>query len=397
MTDLFNSVVSQASKSTVLVKSKSKQVAIGAIVDENGFIVTKRSELKAPITCEFSDGAELPAYVFGIHKETDLALLKVEKTQLSPIVWNATIPSTGNWLISSHPSGEATSLGVVSVTPRKIPGGYGFMGIEMDLTFQGKGAKVSKVNDDSPAERAMLKEDDVIIRAAEQVVENSQDLRNTVTTKRPGDKIPLTVRRGDQVLNLTIILGSNLDLNPNLRRSNVQNNMGGSLSRRRHDFPLAFQHDSVLAPNQCGGPILNLDGEAVGLNLARSGRVSSLAIPVSELLPIVEELMSGQLAPAIVNKEQIDFVTDEIAKLDITLSNDPQLSETLTTQLEELTKLDEAANAELKAALQKVKEANLALEMARNELEETSGRLEMAQKDKDRMEKEREKLVTGIE
>ena len=35
----------------------------------------------------------------------------------------------------------------------------------------------------------------------------------------------------------------------------------------------------MLQPWLCGGPLVNLDGEAIGLNIARAGRVTTYALP----------------------------------------------------------------------------------------------------------------------
>lgn len=394
---LFNGVVQEVSQSTVAIKSGDKQIAMGSIVDENGFVLTKKSELKAPIFCEFADGSEVSATVFGIHEDTDLALLKIEKKKLKPIAWAKKTPRAGSWLVTTHPDGMANSVGVVSVAPRVIPGGHGFMGIEMDLTFKGQGALVSKVNRNTPAQRAGLKVGDIVIRVAEREVGNSQDLAQTIRGKKPGDKVELVVKRGSRIVDIVMVLGSNLDLNPNLQRSNFQNNMGGRLSRRRHDFPLAFQHDSVLAPNQCGGPVVNLDGQAIGVNVARSGRVSSLALPVSVILPIIDELKSGNLAPAIVNKTKIEAITQELKRIEVTLSSVPNGKEKVEKEVEELTKKDEDASKELADAIQKVKDANNALELAKRELERLSESLKLAEREQKRLERKRERLVTGID
>ena len=63
-------------------------------------------------------------------------------------------------------------------------------------------------------------------------------------------------------------------------RSDFQNSLGGKLSVRRFGFPLAFQHDTVLRPSDCGGPVVDLDGRVVGFNIARAGRTESYALPV---------------------------------------------------------------------------------------------------------------------
>ncbi len=73
--------------------------------------------------------------------------------------------------------------------------------------------------------------------------------------------------------------------------------MAGPLSRRRADFPAVLQHDSVLRPEDCGGVIVDLSGKAVGLNIARAGRIETLALPATILLPLLDDLKSGKLAP----------------------------------------------------------------------------------------------------
>jgi len=48
----------------------------------------------------------------------------------------------------------------------------------------------------------------------------------------------------------------------------------------------------VLQNWQCGGPLMNLDGKAVGLNIARAGRVASYALPSSVVLPAIARLQA---------------------------------------------------------------------------------------------------------
>ena len=109
--------------------------------------------------------------------------------------------------------------------------------------------------------------------------------------------------------------------------------MGSKLSRRRKDFPLALQHDSMLQSNTCGGPLLDVSGEAVGINIARAGRVASYALPIETVLPIIELLKTGELAPAIVNKEKIAALTAELKQLKADLETLPEKKAVLDIQI----------------------------------------------------------------
>jgi serine protease Do len=51
-----------------------------------------------------------------------------------------------------------------------------------------------------------------------------------------------------------------------------------------------LQHDSVVQPNQCGGPVLDINGRAVGINIARAGRIKTYALPAEIIKQVVEQL-----------------------------------------------------------------------------------------------------------
>jgi serine protease Do len=70
------------------------------------------------------------------------------------------------------------------------------------------------------------------------------------------------------------------------------NEMGSMTSQRAEDFALVIQHDTVLQNWQCGGALMNLDGKAVGLNIARAGRVASYALPGSVVKPAIARLIA---------------------------------------------------------------------------------------------------------
>ena len=69
------------------------------------------------------------------------------------------------------------------------------------------------------------------------------------------------------------------------------------LSDRRTGFPAVLQHDTVLEPNQCGGPLIDLSGKAIGINIARAGRTESYAIPDDVLRPVIKDLLAGKYPP----------------------------------------------------------------------------------------------------
>ena len=65
---------------------------------------------------------------------------------------------------------------------------------------------------------------------------------------------------------------------------------GGPFSVRREGFPSVLPHDVAVLPNQCGGPLIDTDGKAVGINIARALRVTTYAIPADIVQQVVAPL-----------------------------------------------------------------------------------------------------------
>lgn len=72
---------------------------------------------------------------------------------------------------------------------------------------------IGAVVKDSPADKAGLKQGDVIIAANDQKIETPNDLVTLVQGSKPGDKVTLSVRRSgeEQPLEITVTLGENPD------------------------------------------------------------------------------------------------------------------------------------------------------------------------------------------
>jgi len=75
-----------------------------------------------------------------------------------------------------------------------------------------KGARITSVNKDSPAEKAGLQKDDIIIRIGEKhSIQNSQDLYNAIGEYKPGDQVLITYLRNDKEASVKATLGKNTD------------------------------------------------------------------------------------------------------------------------------------------------------------------------------------------
>ena len=303
MLHAFRPVVRRPSESAVRVRQGGKDVALGAVVAADGWILTKASVLKGKdITCRLRDGRELPARLVGVQEPYDLALLKVEAKGLVPIEWrDSKDAAVGRWVASVGPGEDPVAVGVVSVgtrpykagdqPPKTLDTNAGFLGVGLEEAEGG--AKIVGVVPGSPAQKAGLKINDLVTNIAGKKVLDAESMINAVGRHKPGAEIEIRLKRGKEVMTVK----AKLARRPPFLMGNPQERLGSALSNRRGGFPSILQHDTVLKPGDCGGPLVDLDGKAVGLNIARAGRTETYAVPAEVVRRLLPELMSGRLAP----------------------------------------------------------------------------------------------------
>jgi serine protease Do len=300
----FQPVVAVPSQSTVRVRCDGKDVALGIIAGADGWILTKASQLDGKeITCKLKDGRELPAVKKGEDDSRDLAMLKVETTRLTPIKWSdSKLASVGRWAASVGSATDPVAIGVISVAtrafapndqpPKNANSKSGYLGVMLEEA-QG-GAKVKTVAPNSPASKCGIKVDDVVTHVNKKAIVDAESLVNAVGRYKPGAEITLKIRRGDERLELKAKLATR----PPFLLGNPQDRMGSQLSNRRGGFPAILQHDTVLRPTDCGGPLVDLDGKVVGVNISRAGRTETYALPAETVREVLADLMAGNLPPA---------------------------------------------------------------------------------------------------
>ena len=79
--------------------------------------------------------------------------------------------------------------------------------IGVDLNEDDRECRIVRVDKNSPAERAGLKAGDVVLRFGKDRVEDLEDLIALIGKHKPNDEVPIRVRRGKEILNLTVRIG----------------------------------------------------------------------------------------------------------------------------------------------------------------------------------------------
>ncbi len=378
---------------TVQISARGRAVALGTIVDGNGFVLTKASELKNGLMCKLADGRSFSAQVFGIHQKTDLALLKIDAAELPVVEWSSNVSlAVGYWVVTPKAT-DSPLLGIVSVQPRTIAPPVGYIGIQM--LPHADGVRIDLVLANSPAEKAGLRVNDIIVGLNGQPVTEQDSLREAIQKNPVGTEINLKVLRAGQPMEFQIQLADRKDFGSSDERGDVQNEMGGRLSKRRLDFPMAIQHDTPLSPNECGGPIIDLTGKVVGINIARSGRVDSLALPAATVLAVLESLKSGQLSPTVIHKSEIEKIQTRLSAITTEMEQLPKHKVELSDQVNR----DSARLEELRRVMDDVQARLTELEtqhaQSESQLKAANSGNSRLQKEKERLEAQLQALISG--
>lgn len=297
MLQQFKSVVADASLSTVAIKSGSKQLCLGIVVDSNGLVLTKASELTnhKTVRCEFSDGQILSAEVRKTDDRNDLALLKVKASELVKVVWANEQPRLGAFVLTPDNRQKVLFMGTYSVTPRStVNGKQAFLGVRPEATD--RGIRIGEVTPETAAYDAGLQNGDVILSFEGVPMREVSDLVNIVRKHIPGDVVRIEYERdGNFATASATLAGRNLS-GEQAAEFKMMSRLGAIPSRRADNFPNVFQHDTPLFPEQCGGPIVDLQGRVIGMNIARNGRACSYAIPASHINAILPDLLREDVA-----------------------------------------------------------------------------------------------------
>ena len=290
-------LIKRANAGTVVVKSGDKQLALGTVISVEGHIITKLSELAeaSDLRCHGYDGRAWSAKLVAKNQANDIAVLKIPAKQLPPVKFAAHQPEVGSFIFSTNGQVNPMAFGVYSNPPRSLIGeNQAFLGVKP--VSHAEGVQVVEVTRGSSADAIGMQVGDILLSINGNRLESVQSLVNEIRKNQPGDKITIEfLRRGENQTAIALLAGRNVG-GPTADRFAQMKTFGAIQSKRRSEFPLVFQHDTPLVPEECGGPVTNLDGQVVGINIARGGRVASYAIPAQHVRQLAQELLRPNVA-----------------------------------------------------------------------------------------------------
>ena len=277
--------------SIVKFNVNGETVALGTVVDASGLALTKASELKpGNLTCWLATDKEVRAEVIGVDEQEDVALVRIQAQDLKPIRWLEGGCAIGQWAITPGIAPTPQAAGIISAMPRRIRHSRALIGVQFDYNVASP--RIESILPGLGAEQAGLKPGDVILAVNAAVVTNREQVLESLRELHEGQTVKLEVQRSETHFTAEVRmmvprageLGQGAYSWRRLRR------LGGEVSQRAEGFEVAIEHDTVLPPWLCGGPLVNLDGRAIGLNIARASRVSTYALPARLAKRILAEL-----------------------------------------------------------------------------------------------------------
>ncbi len=294
VTAAFESQRAVLQTSSALIMDGRSERAYGVVISADGMILTKASEIlginELSVTVDQTKYKDVK--VLAADSIWDVALLKIDASGLIPVVYAPTSDlAAGTWVIANGASSRTNRrllAGVISARIHEVPvtGGV-LLGV---ILVNGKATKleIASVSKKSGAREAGLKKGDVILTIDGKKVTQLKEIAEILKDRKPETTVSVTWLHGkeEKAADVRLMARSEV-LGPEISRNDM---MSGDFSKRRDNFPRVMEHDILANSMFIGGPLLDLDGRCVGMNIARANRAETFAIPVEDLKALAEHL-----------------------------------------------------------------------------------------------------------
>ncbi|RZK72027.1 MAG: PDZ domain-containing protein, partial [Pedobacter sp.] len=153
-------------------------------------------------------------------------------------------------------------------------------------TFQNGKILLTRLNQGSPANLAGLKVSDQVVAINAVKVNSANEYNLELFKYNPGDEVVFELVRNSEIMNIKVKLEQRPPAN------HWADMFSGGKSAILDGFEKVFSHDAVIKPKECGGPVLDRNGNLYGLNIARFSRTSCIALPTSILMEFIRKSLA---------------------------------------------------------------------------------------------------------
>lgn len=292
ITSIFSSEQDVLQRSSAVLQEGRRHLAYGVVISPDGFILTKASEIEkaSELNAIIDTTPYSGARIVAVDSLWDVALVKVTAENLQPVSFASGEPAQGTWVVANGATSRTKRRvlpGIISANAREIPAAGG-AALGLILKEGGKTLEIEQLTPNGGAAEAGLQKGDVIRAIDGRKLSKRSDLTDFMKERKAGSTVKVTIQRGGKELTLEVRLKARGEMSDQQSRNDQ---MSGQYSHRRTGFPRVLQHDILGARDSVGGPVIDLDGRCVGMNIARADRAQSFAIPAKEVQEIAARLM----------------------------------------------------------------------------------------------------------
>jgi serine protease Do len=283
--------------SSAVILDGRKEIGYGVVVSADGHILTKASELEGveqlSVTVDRTNYKEVTT--LATDSEWDVTLLKIDAAGLVPVVYAPTsdVPQ-GSWVVANGATSRFARralAGVVSAKIREVPAAGG-IALGVVLAAKDERLVIGDVAEGSGAQEAGLEKGDVILSIAGRKISRIEEISEVLQDRKAGSTVEVVYLRDESEFTVEVRLFAKGEMFSDTMNRNDM--MSGEFSKRRSGFPRVMQHDILGSNRVTGGPLLDLEGRCIGMNIARANRAESFAIPVEDLQKLAARMMAGE-------------------------------------------------------------------------------------------------------
>ena len=321
--------------SIVSIIVDSRDACYGVVIDDEGHVLTKASELGTGarrIDVLLGDGLSVQGKRVAVDSALDLAILETGITDVTPIAFDVdSEPELGDAVISVGRGMAPLALGFrglgVYVSGGSDGASRAYLGVAMRQPTDeeratipgGVGQIVSAVMPGSGAAEAGMVDGDVILRIDGVVAATPESAASPIRSHAPGEQVSVEFMHSGERRTVSMRI-----LRPPFGEQRVALAGGAILSRRATGFGEVIQHDSIVAAQNMGGPVVDSRGRVVGLNIARADRMKTYALAAKRVRASIEAMLArvqaGDVMPPddpSVGLPVVEFAPDGFARLGV--------------------------------------------------------------------------------
>jgi serine protease Do len=307
--EAFREANAAVRESVVEVLDGNETAVLGAVVEADGLVLTKASEVPDDARCRLADGRVLAAGVVGVDPAYDLALLRVPASGLKPVAWAASgEPAVGTLVAAAGPGPLPVKIGNVSL-PLQLPSGPFEKTVSrrpvmpamppavLGSGVPGRGYWVEYVEGNAAA--AGIRPGDLLVSVAGVPVRSHEDLVRCVAGQRGGSQVPVQLLRAGKVHHLMLPLKTEAPTEGYYRRQRIMLpapwlGLDEFISRHHVKPPAAIPVAVPVMANECGGPLIGLDGKGLGWLCTRAAPTLALVVPADRVVERLKDLKQGR-------------------------------------------------------------------------------------------------------